>query len=295
MSKYLKLMAISGAALSAGVLLSSQAISAEVNLKLHTFIPPVANPVKTFLQPWADKIGKASNGRIKITIYPSMQLGGKPPQLTDQVKDGVVDIVWTLPGYNAGRFPKTEVFELPFVHTTPQATTMAMQDYAAKHLQDEYKDYHVLLLHVHAGSLIMSKGKAVRKFADMKGLKVRTANRTGAWYLQSVGANPLGAPVPQVAQMLAKGVIDAATLPYEIAPAFKLQNLANHFSTMAGAQPRMNTAVFSLLMNKASYAKLPADLKKIIDDHSGRNIAAWAGQFRLRSVASCRVASIRLA
>ena len=78
--------------------------------------------------------------------------------------------------------------------------------------------------------------------------------------------------------MLAKGVIDATSLPYEIAPAFKLQDLASHFTTMAGGQSRLNTSVFSFLMNKASYAKLPADLKKVIDDHSGRGIAAWAGQ-----------------
>ncbi len=272
------LITMAGALVAAVSLAVSPARSETVTLRLHTLIPPPANPYKTFLKPWADKVAKASKGRLKVQLYPSMQLGGKPPQLVDQVKDGVVDIVWTLPGYTAGRFPVTEVFELPFVHTTPQATTMALQDYQAKYLKDEFKDYHVLLLHVHGGSLFMTKGKAITKVADLKGRKIRTATRVGGWYLKSLGAVPIGAPVPQIPQMLAKGVIDGVLLPYEIAPGFKLQELANNFSILSGNQPRMNTSVFSFLMNKNSYAKLPADLKKVIDDLSGRNIAGWAGQ-----------------
>ena len=45
------------------------------------------------------------SGKIKIDIFPSMQLGGTPPQLYDQARDGVVDIVWTLPGIDGGTFP----------------------------------------------------------------------------------------------------------------------------------------------------------------------------------------------
>ena len=212
---------------------------------------------------------------MKITIFPSMQLGGAPPQLTDQVKDRIVDMVWTLPGYNAGRFPKTEVFELPFVHTNTVATTLALQDYQEKHLQDEYKDFKVLLLHVHAGNIIMSK-KPILKFSDMKGLKVRGATRTGTWYLKAIGSNPVGAPVPAVPQMLAKGVIDATNLPYEIAPAYKLQDLVSNFSQMAGRQPRLSTSVFSMLMNKKSYDGLSTEMKRLIDANSGRNIARLA-------------------
>ena len=277
MKRFTLLTAV-GTLLVAVSLTFSPAKSEQVTLRLHTLIPPPANPIKTFLKPWTEKVAKASNGRLKVQIYPSMQLGGKPPQLVDQVKDGVVDIVWTLPGYTAGRFPISEVFELPFVHTTPQATTMAMQEFQAKYLKNEYKDYHVLLLHVHGGSLFMIKGKPITMVSDLRGRKIRTATRVGGWYLKSLGAVPVGAPVPQIPTMLSKGVIDGVLLPYEIAPGFKLQELANNFSTLAGNQPRMNTSVFSFLMNKNSYAKLPPDLKKVIDGLSGKNIAGWAGQ-----------------
>ncbi len=276
--KWFSSITVALALVVAAALNSVPAQAQEVTLRLHTLIPPPANPVKTFLQPWADKILKDSNGRLKIEVYPSMQLGGKPPQLVDQARDGVVDIVWTLPGYTAGRFPIAEVFELPFVHTDPLATTLALQDYQAKYLKDEFKDYHVLLLHVHGGALFMTKGVAITSIADLKGRKIRTATRVGGWFLEALGATPVGAPVPQVAQMLSKGVIDGAMLPYEIAPALKMQELASDFSILAGDQTRMNTSLFAFLMNKDSYAKLPPDLKKVIDDNSGANLAALAGQ-----------------
>ena len=76
--------------------------SQEVTLRLHSFLPPVANPVKHFMVPWAEKVEKESKGRIKVQVYPSMQLGGKAEQLLTQVRDGVVDVVWTLPGFTPG-------------------------------------------------------------------------------------------------------------------------------------------------------------------------------------------------
>ncbi|MBI1943344.1 MAG: TRAP transporter substrate-binding protein [Betaproteobacteria bacterium] len=254
------------------------AAAQEFSLRLHTLLPPVAAPPKTFLIPWTEKLAKESGGKLKVGFFGPMTLGGTPPQLVDQARDGVVDIVWTLPGYTAGRFPKSSVFELPFLHTSAEATTMAIQDFADKHLKDEYKDYHVLLLHAHGGSLFMMREKAVQKVEDFRGLKIRTATSAGALFLKTLGAVPLGMPVPEVGPAMAKGVIDGTMLPYEIAPSQKMQDLATYFVTLSGPQPRMNTSMFAFLMNKASYAKLPADLKKVIDANSGRNLAPTAGK-----------------
>lgn len=255
----------------------SPATAQEITLKLHHFVPPVAPPHATFLAPWAAKVEKESGGRIKIQLFPSMQLGGTPPQLIDQIKDGVVDIGWTVAGYTAGRFPKTEVMEVPFLHTNALGTTLALQDFQEKYLRDEYKDYHVLLLHVHGGALVHAS-KPIVKLEDYKGLKIRTPNRGGSVFLRGVGASPVGAPVPEVPQMLSKGVVDGALLPYEIANPLKVHELVKYHSEFAGTQPRIGTTVFIFAMNKKRYESLPADLKKVIDANSGRHIAAMAGQ-----------------
>jgi TRAP-type C4-dicarboxylate transport system substrate-binding protein len=267
--------AFAAAAISAAAFAPVPALSQEVTLRLHTFLPPVANPVKHFMVPWAKKIETASKGRIKVQIYPVMQLGGKPEQLLQQVRDGVVDIVWTLPGFTPGVMPKLEIFELPFLHRSTKATVLALQDYVEKHMKKEFEPYHVLLVHAHAGSLFMTKDP-INKVEDFQGLKLRSYSRTNAWILEALGSAPVQVALPELVPMMNKGTISGSILPYEIAPAVKMQDLANYFTTLAPPQPRLSTAIFTLLMNKAKYNSLPADLKKVIDDNSGRNLAPEA-------------------
>lgn len=277
MSKKLATLALAGTAMMAWSISTTNVSAAEVTLRMHTFIPPIANPAKTFLAPWAKKIEKASNGRIKVKPFWAMQLGGKPTQLLDQVRDGVVDIVWTLPGFTTGRMPKIETFELPFIHKDALSTTLALQDFKDKHLGSELSEYHTLLTHAHEGELFMTK-KPITKMSDLKGRKMRAANRSGVWLLQSLGVDAIGTPLPRIPPMLAKGTITGVMLPYEIAPAVKMHELVSYFTELSPPDTRLGTAVFTFLMNKKSYAKLPGDLKKIIDAHSGRNIAEATGK-----------------
>jgi TRAP-type C4-dicarboxylate transport system substrate-binding protein len=266
---------LAAAAILALPLAPVPAAAQEVTLRVHTFMPPVANPYKHFLVPWADKVGKDSKGRIKVQLYPAMQLGGKAPQLLQQVRDGVVDVVWTLPGFTPGVMVKDEVFELPFIHRDTRSSVLALQDFAAVHLKKELEPYHPLLLHVHAGALFMTKG-AVNKVEDFKGMKLRSPSRTGTWIIEALGGTGVQLPLPELAPMLTKGTVDGAILTYEIAPAVKMQELTDYFITLSGSQPRMATTVFAFLMNKNKYNSLPPDLKKVIDDNSGQNLAPFA-------------------
>jgi len=256
---------------------TSAAAQETLTLRVHTFMPPVANPVKHFLTPWAEKVTRESGGKMKVQIFPAMGLGGKAPQLLQQVRDGVVDIVWTLPGYTPGVMPRLETFELPFLHRSALSTVLAVQDFAGIHLKDELKDYHPILIHAHSGVLFMTKGP-VNKLEDFKGLKLRSPSRTGAWAIEALGATPIQVDLPELPQMMSKGTVDGSILVYEIAPAVKMQELATYFTTLSPPQPRMATAIFSFLMNKKRYESLPPDLKKVIDDNSGRNIAKLAAE-----------------
>ncbi|MDH3229730.1 MAG: TRAP transporter substrate-binding protein [Alphaproteobacteria bacterium] len=248
----------------------------EVTLKLHHLLPPVAHAHKNMLVPWAEKVKQESGGRIQIDIYPAMQLGGKPPQLIDQVRDGIVDIVWTLPGYTPGRFTTTEVFELPFMHKDIVSTNKALTEFLEKH-GDEYKDYHVIAMFVHAGQVIHSI-KPVRTAADLEGLKIRTPTRTGGWMIEAMGATPVGAPVPKIPEMLSKGVVDAVLIPYEVTLPLKVDEMVDYHTVLAGDVKRVNTSTFIIAMNKARYESLPADLKKVIDDNSGMALSEWLAE-----------------
>jgi len=270
-------LAASGAALATPAILTpASAQTPEVTLKLHHFLPPVSNPHKRFLEPWANKIAADSKGRIKIDIYPSMQLGGTPPQLYDQARDGVVDIIWTLPGNTPGRFPSTEVFELPFMaHAKSAVNSKACAEFAATHLAAETKDVKLLCFWAHDRGLIHAN-KQIKSMDDFKGLKLRFPTRLAGEALKALGATAIGMPIPQVPESLAQRVIDGCVVPWEVVPAIKVHELVKYHTEIPGS-PTLYTATFFLTMNKARYDGLPADLRKVIDDNSGMAAATMAG------------------
>ena len=259
-------------ALVAGLTLSFAATAMaapEFVLKLHHFLGAKAPAQTKMLEPWAAQVEKNSGGRVKIEIYPSMTLGGQPPQLIRQVRDGVVDLVWTVNGYTAGLFPRTEVFELPFIHTNdPGATSRAMYDMFKDDLAEEYGGVEVMFLHVHAGQGMQMVDKPVRKPADLAGLKMRIPTRTGAWVIEALGATPVGMPVPQLPQALSKKIVDGAMIPWEIIPPLKLQE-QTEYQIEGPAKTRFGTTTFQVSMNKKRWDSLPADIKKAFRDASG--------------------------
>ena len=123
------------AALTTALLTTTSAMAQEVTLTLHQFLPAQANVPKDVLDVWADNVEEASDGRIEIERYPSMQLGGTPPELMDQAIDGIADIVWTVVGYTPGRYPSTEVFELPFMVSDARAASYAYWKMFEEHMQ----------------------------------------------------------------------------------------------------------------------------------------------------------------
>lgn len=259
-------------------LVGGAACAQEVTLRVHHFLPPPSTAHARFITPWCEKIGRESGGRLKCQIYPSMQLGGTPPQLYDQAKDGVADIVWTLPGYTAGRFPAIEAFELPFMMTQPEGTARALWHYVQQYAKGEFKDVHPLAFHVHGPGYIHMRDKPIRSLADMKGVKVRAPTRLANKLIAAMGATPVGMPVPQVPEALSKGVIDGAVIPWEVVPAVRVQELTRFHTETDARFPALYTAAFIFAMNPAKYRSLPADLRKVIDDNSGEELSAWVGK-----------------
>jgi len=265
-------------ALAAGLMCSAWATQAEtITLKVHHFLGPQSIQHTGMLGKWCENIAKDSNNRLACQIYPAMQLGGSPPQLFDQAKDGVADVVWTVAGYSAGRFAKSQVFELPFMMTEAGATSRAAWDFVQKYAQDEYKDVKLLAVHVHGPGVIFTKNKAITKIEDLKGMKMRGPTATVTKMLANMGATPVGMPVPQVPEALSKGVIDGAVIPYEVAPGLKVQELTKFASETDRNSPALYTTVFVVPMNKAKYESLPADLKAVIDKNSGREFSGFMG------------------
>ncbi|MEO3385122.1 TRAP transporter substrate-binding protein [Mesorhizobium sp. CAU 1741] len=248
----------------------------EVTLRLHQMLPPQATIPAKALVPWAEKVMAESDGRIKVEKYDTMALGGTPPQLVDQVSDGVVDLIWTVIGYTPGRFPSTEAFELPFFMTTGEATSKAFHEYCEKHCTEEFAGMKVIAWHAHGPGLIHSKNP-VNTLEDMQGLKIRGGSRVINQMLEALGATPVGMPVPAVSEALSKGVIDATTIPWEVTPSLRVSELVTNHTGFSGANG-LYTQTFVFAMNQASYDALPDDLKAVIDANSGIEAAAMFGK-----------------
>ncbi|TYC54117.1 TRAP transporter substrate-binding protein [Rhodobacterales bacterium] len=276
---YGNLRALTAGAVALAVLplagMATPALAADVTLRLHQMLPAQASVPKNILVPWMEKIEEESDGRIEFQHYPAMQLGGKPPELVDQAIDGVADIIWTLPGYTPGRFPRTEVFELPFIMTNAEAVSRAFWQLGEETmLGADFKDMKVLGLWVHGPGLIHSK-EPIESLDDLNGVKLRAPTRVTNGMFSSLGATPIGMPVPAVPEALSKGVIDATVVPWEVTGALKINELVDNHTDFG--DEALYTATFILGMNKDSYESLPDDLKAIIDKNSGLALSAFAG------------------
>lgn len=257
--------------------LATSAAAQEFTFSIHHFLSPTAPAQTEMIEPWAKSIEEASGGRIAFEIFPAMSLGGTAPELYSQVRDGVADIVWTLPGYTPGTFPRTEVFELPGIHLSDaRATNLAIQDLMEILLPD-YVGIHPLLVHVHAGNALHFGDGTASSLTDLQGLKIRSPSRTGAWMLEEMGVEPVGMPVPALPEALSKGTVDAGLVPFEVAIPLGLADLTTSSVEMANGA-RFGTSTFLFAMNLDRYNSLPDDLQQIIDDHSGAAIAAQMGE-----------------
>ncbi len=236
----------------------------KTTLLVHHFLSSKSPAHTKFIVPWAKNLEKVSKGKIKVEIFPSMSMGGKPNELYKQVRDGSADVVWTVAGYTPGVFPRTEVYELPTVHKGDAvATNIAIRENYDL-IKDDYKKVKPLMIHVHAGNAMHLTDKKVTSLEDVKGLKLRTPSRVGAWHIKAMGAEPVGMPLPAFPQALSKKAIDGGLIPFEVFPPFKFHQLTK-YSAEGKDGSRFGTSVFLFLMNPKKFNNLSKELQGYIE------------------------------
>ncbi len=259
------------------LLMAAGAQAQEVTLKIAHFLPSAAPTQQRVLQPWCDDLKKASGGRINCQFFPAMQLGGTPAQLADQVKNGVADVVWTGPGYSAGRFPAIEAFELPFMVKDATSSSRALWQYYQQNAQPEFAAYKVLAFHTDGGQAVHTAKKPVKGLTGFTGLKLRTSTRLGAKTLAALGGAPVAMPPAQVTEAISKGVVDGALGAWELVFPTKLSEVTKFHAQPAPGVAHPTATVLTVLMNKQKYDALPADLKAVVDKYSGEPLVERFG------------------
>jgi len=243
-------------------------------LKLATFVPPTHIIYANVLVPWAAELAKKSNNKLAIKFFPALQLGGTPPQLYRQMAQGISDITFTLPGYTSADFPMMALTELPGTANSAEDGTRKLWANFDKFLARDYKGAKVLMLWNSDTASLMSKNKPIKSLEDMKGLKIRTPSAAQSAQIEALGATPIDMPANQIYTSLDRGVIDAAMIPMSAAIDFKLIEVAKYFTLNAP----LGRSPFLVAMNKARYDKLPADLKKALDETTGLQLSLKGAQ-----------------
>jgi TRAP-type C4-dicarboxylate transport system substrate-binding protein len=254
------------------------AAAQQFTFRLHSFSSPTALDHTLHLDRWAERVGQQSNGRIKVEVYPALQLGGQARDLVQQLEDEVVDIIWTVPGFTPGRFMGTEGLELPFMNTGKSATmSVAAMEFAAKHLADtEYRGIKILSIHATDRALIHTSRKPIRTIDDFRGLKLRVAGRFIGEAVTALGATPVGIPLGGVYEAVSRNQVDGMLINWAITHPFRFSEITKFHTEPADVG--LFQGMLLTLMNQRSYNRLPPDLRQVIDANSGPTLARQLGE-----------------
>lgn len=233
----------------------------DVSLRLAHWLPPQHAVPQTGMQEWMDSITEASGGTITFEVFPAQQLGAAPDHY-DMTRDGIADIGYVNPGYNAGRFPIYELTGVPFLATDALNAAKAIHEwYQGDYADKEMSDVYFCLVNPHEPGRFHGKSE-IKVPADVKGLNVRPAHSTMARYVNSLGGSSVQVPAPEAREALARGTADAVTFPYEAMKIFKVGEETKFHNDMP-----LYLSSQVILFNKDTYANLSDDQKKVIDDH----------------------------
>ncbi len=252
-------------------LASAAALAQPVTLKFSHFLGPASFFQHDVAEPFAKELEAKTGGRARVEIFNAASPLGKPTEQANQVKAGTVDIALGLRGAEGDKFPGSSIIELPFVvPSAAQGSRALWQLYKDGTLAEEYRDYKVLALFVHNPGLIHTASKRVLHLSDLKGLRLRSPNRTVSAALEHVGAVPVVLQVNEVMDAVKSGKIEGIVTNW----GNPLQGFNDHMKFHTDTQ--FYTSAFFILMNRARYDGLPGDVKSALDAVC---CEAWVAKF----------------
>ncbi|MEN9780150.1 MAG: TRAP transporter substrate-binding protein [Burkholderiaceae bacterium] len=263
-------------ALAASALMAAGGASAQTVFTVSSWVPPT-HGLSTAQKEWCDILEKNSNGRMKCNILPRAPVG--PAGTLDAVKNGVLDISFTVQGYTPGRFALTKMAEFPFLGESAEATSVAYQRIAQKY--PEFTAEHVkqgikpLAFFTHGPGIVFNTKRPITRADDLTRLKFRIGGGFINDITKQLNMNVTLKPAPDSYELLSTGVMDGTLFPAESLDSFKIDKVVKHATTFPGGL--YNTS-FVFMMNPAKYDRLSADDKKVIDAISGEFVARMFGK-----------------
>lgn len=242
-------------------------------LRLAHFMPANTWQDTILFKEWAREVEAATGDSLQIRVYPAQSLGSSVEGY-DNARRGIADIAWTVQGYTANRFPLSQIVELPGLFESAEVGSCAFQKlYDSGALDEEYRDTHVLYVHVHGPGHLFTRETPVRSLADLRGLQIRRPTNVIGNLLRELGAEPVAMPAPQVYEATQRGVIDGFLLPWEAVVGFRANEVVNHYTEVG-----LYSLAFVTTMNQRSWERLSDEQQAALEAHAGMNAALIAGR-----------------
>ncbi|NYS62105.1 TRAP transporter substrate-binding protein [Vreelandella salicampi] len=254
-------------------LAASSAVQASTTLRMAHFWPGASGVNQGVFEQWVATVEEESGGELRVEMFPSGTLA-KPDSLYEAAANGIADISATAQGYTAGRFPLSQIVELPGVATTATQGACVLQTlYDDGHLDDEYADTRPLFMFTTGPGGIHTIDTDVQVPADLEGLRIRRPTAVAGEMLENMGANPVGMPAPDIYTSMQRGVIDGLSFPWEGLKGFRINELVEYHTEVP-----FYTLIFVATMSQRAYDGLTPEQQAVIDANSGMRWAENAGE-----------------
>ena len=247
-------------------IMPSASTAEQIKLTYSNFFPPTHIQSK-LSEAWCKEVEKRTQGRVTVQYFAGQTLT-KAKQTYDSVIDGIADIGTSALAYTRGRFPVINAVDLPFGYPSGVVATEVANDLYNQLKPKEFDDTKVMYIHAHGPGMIHTRGKAVRKLEDLKGLKIRSTG-TSAEVVKALGATPVPMPMPDSYQALQKGVVDGSAYPFEANKGWKLGEVVDYATACYASA---YTTTFFVVMNKSKWNAIDPKDQKIIEEIN----AEWA-------------------
>jgi TRAP-type C4-dicarboxylate transport system substrate-binding protein len=247
-------------------IIPSASTAGQIKLTYSNFFPPTHIQSK-LSEAWCKEVEKRTQGRVTVQYFAGQTLT-KAKQTYESVMDGIADIGTSALAYTRGRFPVINAVDLPFGYPSGTVATEVVNALYNQLKPKEFDDTKVMYIHAHGPGMIHTRGKAVRKLEDLKGLKIRSTG-TSAEVVEALGGTPVPMPMPDSYQSLQKGVVDGSAYPFEANKGWKLGEVVDYATACYSAA---YTTTFFVVMNKAKWNSIDPKDQKIIEEIN----AEWA-------------------
>jgi TRAP-type transport system periplasmic protein len=250
-------------------------VHGQVTLNASSWVPPTHPITANMLTPLCEDMQKATSGRVRCNLLPKAPVG--PPQTFDGVRDGLMDLSFTVHGYTPGRFPLADAPEFPFMGDTAEVTAVAYHRIWERMLAkaDEHKGVVPLAVFTHGPGQIYNTRRPVNSIKDLEGLKIRVGGGVVNDVAKALGTGPMLKPAPESYELLSSGVADGVFFPKESPASFKLVPLIKHVTYVPGG---LYNVSFVWMANPAKWNSIPSADRKAIEPLLGEALARRSGK-----------------